>query len=275
LHRDKSYDLSTALDAALGRHFDAKVRFAEKLGRLTNEVGESLSIFHAFRNEVYHIGLQHEAVLPTVAKFYHKVACELLASYSPPWFGYSPGMALPERARKFFSDQRFFTNGAGDYQKACAQLGDSITLDPDELTTPLADHMDDLIVQQDIAIEMIATGGPHQHTCNKAVSETFAWNIAFTEKGKQFARDHGFPGGSILAFVTWIANNCPPPFRTDPIPGWQRRAARLRAETNPHRALKRYRDFMIQTAEIRAALAEAHGQVEQYIDEQVDRMRGR
>jgi hypothetical protein len=274
-YRDKPYEHAAALDAALGQHFDAKVRFAKKLGRLAEDASESILIFHAFRNEVYHIGVQHEAVLPTVARFYLKVACEFLASYSPPWFGYSPGMALPERARKFFGDQRFFVDGPGDYQKACLQLGGATTFDPMELAAALADHMDDVIEQQDIAIDMIATGGPHQHTRDEAVVETFAWKIAFSEEGKRFANDYGFPGGNMFTFVTWIGNNYPLPFRRDPIAAWKIRAARLRAERNPHTALKKYRDFMTQTADTRAALEEAHGQVEQYIDEQIERMRGR
>jgi hypothetical protein len=120
LYRDKPYEHAAALETALGRHFDAKVRFAKKIGRLAEDVSESISIFHEFRNEVYHIGVQHEAVLPAITNFHLKVACEFLASYSPRWFSFSPGMALPERARKFFGDQQFFMDGPSDYHKACA-----------------------------------------------------------------------------------------------------------------------------------------------------------
>ncbi len=65
------------------------------------------------------------------------------------------------------------------------------------------------------------------------------------------------------------------PFRKDPIAGWKIRASDVRSEGDPHKALKKYRNFMTQTQPARAALEEAHGQVEQYIEEQIDRMRGR
>jgi hypothetical protein len=48
------------------------------------------------------------------------------------------------------------------------------------------------------------------------------------------------------------------PLRKDPILSWQTRARSLRREADPHKALKKYRQFMIQTEAVRAALDEAH-----------------
>ncbi|RVI34229.1 hypothetical protein [Sinorhizobium meliloti] len=273
MHRDKPYVHAAALKAALGQHFEAKLKFAKKSGKLTDDASDSIAIFHSFRNEVYHIGVQHEAILPAIARFYFKLSCELLESYKPTWFGYSFDMQLPERSKKFFGGDRFHSNGLKSYHDACNTLGNSLAFDPIEMAAALADHMDEVIEQQDVAIDTIATGGPHQHSRNEAIVETFAWRIAFTDEGKQFGRERGF-NGSMFEFVRWIGENYPIPFRSDPIRGWQARAAKLRTEKNPHLALKKYRDFMTQTADARAALDEAHGQVEQYIDQQIEQMRG-
>ena len=118
-YREKPYEHTVILQDALGRNFEPKVTFARKLGRLDREVSETINIFHSFRNEVYHIGLQHEAILPVITEFYFKLACNFLGDYTPPWIGYSPGMDLPERATKYFPDQKHFMNATGDYQKAC------------------------------------------------------------------------------------------------------------------------------------------------------------
>lgn len=141
------------------------------------------------------------------------------------------------------------------------------------MAAALADHMDEVIEEQDVAIDMIATGGPHQFSRNQAIVETFAWRTAFTDEGKRFGQAKGF-SGSMFEFVTWLGDNYPFPFRIDPIAGWKARATRVRREKNPHSALKRYRDFMTQTADAREALDDAHRQVDQYIDEQIERMRG-
>ncbi len=86
-------------------------------------------------------------------------------------------------------------------------------------------------------------------------------------------RERGFKGNT-FEFVEWLGENYPFAFKTDPIRGWESRAVSLRAEKNPHQALKKYRDFMTQTADARATLEDAHREVEQYIDLEIERMRG-
>jgi hypothetical protein len=272
--RDKVYEHSSALEAALGQHFGSKIKFASTIGALAEGASESFGIFHAFRNEVYHIGIQHEAILPVVAAFYFKVACEFLSGYRPRWIGYNPDMELPERARSFFDEQRFHIDRIEKYQAACRELGDALPFSPKDMAGVLADHMDDVIKMQDIAIQMIATAGPRKHSRDEAVVETFAWNVAFTEVGKRFALERGFEG-SMADYIKWLGENYPLPLRNDPIPGWKSRAAGIRAKSNQHKALKKYRDFMRQTSDARAALEKSHGQVEQYVEEQIERMRMR
>src|SRR5450631_706328 len=272
--RDIAYEHSAALEAALRQHFGSKLKFASTIGMLPEEVSESIGIFHAFRNEVYHIGIQHEVVLPAVAAFYFKVACEFLAGYTPRWIGYNPDIELPERAKKFFGNERFHINGIEKYQAACEELEDMLPFSPADVARILADHMDDLIKMQDTAIRMIATAGPRKHSRDEAVAETFAWSVAFTEEGKKFALERGFKG-SMADYIKWLGENYPLPLKKDPIPGWKSRADGVRAESSPHKALKKYRDFMRQTAEVRAALEKSLGQVEQYVEEQIERMRMR
>ena len=77
----KSYTKS--LRDALGQKFEDKVKFAQEIGRLDSEVGESIKVFHSFRNEIYHIGVHHEVVLPAITKFYFKVACIFLDACVP------------------------------------------------------------------------------------------------------------------------------------------------------------------------------------------------
>ena len=259
---------------ALGRNFDQKVKFAKKIGKLEDETGDTVIIMHGFRNEVYHIGVQHEYILPAISAFYFKIACEFLGSYVPSWIGYDSRMVLPERARKYFEDQSFSMEGRDHYQAACTSLGNAIAIDAAAFAGTLADHLDQIIEEQDTAVHMIATGGPRQMSRDEAVADTMAWKVAFTEEAKDFARQKGWPSGSVLDFVEWIRDNYQLLSKADPVPSWQKRANTVRSEKNPHKAIKKYRDFMTQTADIRMALEEAHGQVEQYIDEQIERMRG-
>ena len=47
-------------------------------------------------------------------------------------------------------------------------------------------------------------------------------------------------GDAIMNYYTeWIRDNYPLPVRTDPVPLWQKRAAAVLCEKNPHKALKK------------------------------------
>jgi hypothetical protein len=274
MYRDNPYKHADGLRDALGQHFESKVKFAQKIGLLSDDVSETIIIFHSFRNEVYHVGVQHEAILSTISRFHFKIACDFLGSYSPSSISYSHGMALPERARKYFKEPTFRMNVVEEYQAACTSLQGAVSFNAAELAKALADHLEKVIKEQDTAIHMIATEGPRKNSRDGAVAETMAWKVAFTDKGRAFARDNGWLGGSILSLVKWLEANYPLPIWKDPIAAWQKRAHAVRHEKNPHKVLKKYRDFMMQTAETRVILDEAHAGVDQYIEEQIERMRG-
>jgi hypothetical protein len=61
--------------------------------------------------------------------------------------------------------------------------------------------------------------------------------------------------------------------RDQAIPAWKKRADQLFQERNSAKALKKYRTFMDETADLRDQIDEATSQVDTYIDEQIDRAR--
>ena len=82
-YHNQPYAHVKELRSALGRDFSAKLKFAKVVRKIDAETADTVMIGHRFRNEVYHLGLQHEAVLPAVSAFYLEVACAFLADYSP------------------------------------------------------------------------------------------------------------------------------------------------------------------------------------------------
>jgi hypothetical protein len=273
--RDK-YPHQTALDKALGRSFDAKMKFAQLEGSLSDEIAQTLRIMHAFRNEVYHVGLQHESILLDLALFYFDTACGYLGNYKPRGLGWGSTQKLPERSKKYFHGDSFVPGSMEDFGNGCVALARQCGHDPAETIMTLADHMDEVINDQDNCIDIVAGGvyQGQQTTRDKAVIDSQAWPLAFSEEGKAFVAKHGWTG-SVLDAVQWLADNYPLRFRGDPIPSWQRQATKLRAGKNPHAALAHYHSFMSETASLRESLVEAAGQVESEIDAAIDRARGR
>ena len=270
-YRENEYEHARELNAALGNDFRAKVTFACVLGRLDGQTAETIRIGHRFRNEVYHLGMQHEAVLPVVSRFYLEVACEFLEGYEPPYISYGSSTRLPPRATSHLGEMHHFgvSGLTTRYRTACASLGARARVPPAEFANGLADHLEELVEAQDTAIETIASGGPRTMTREEAIVDAMAGSVAFSERGERVGGKSGSTIGSVGEYVRWLAEHGNIPLRKDPIDQWRRRARSVREEGNRHRALKKYRSFMDQTAEVRSILDEAHAAVERYIDDQI------
>lgn len=274
--RREPYQHQRSLDKALGRNFRDKVSFAKTTGFVSARVGQTLAIMHDYRNEVYHIGLEHEAILPALSRFYFEVACRVMESYQPGFFGWSSSQAMPERAKPYFKGDRFFPGERDDFSKACKSLADACGHDATLTITALADHLAGVIDAQDAYIDVVATGvyDDQKTTRDKAVVGCQTWPLAFSEKGKEFARERGFTG-SMAELIEWMASNYTIAFKRDPIPLWRKTAQKVRAESDPHAALQRYDSFMKETAEAREWISEACAACEAEIDSLVDQARGR
>ncbi|MBJ7402172.1 MAG: hypothetical protein JHD07_02275 [Bradyrhizobium sp.] len=272
----ETYKHQTALDNALGRNFDAKVKFAKIAGGLSDEIAQTITTMHGYRNEVYHVGLKHEKLLPALAPFYFDVACGYLSSYRPKGLGWGSNQKLPERSKKYFKGDPFFSVGFDDFSNGCKVLREACNHDPRQTIASLADEINDVIEQQDVGIGIIARGvyEGQETTRDVAVLDTQAWRLAFSKEGRAFAAERGW-NGNMHQFIEFLRSNYPHKFRSDPIESWRAQARRLRAGKNPHAALSTYQSFMASTQDLREAIDESAAAAEREIDMLIDRARGK
>ncbi|NSY99580.1 hypothetical protein G6M70_16830 [Agrobacterium tumefaciens] len=273
----EKYQHTKELEEAMGRSFEAKLKFARIEGQLTEEQARTISIMHSFRNELYHLGLQYEAIVQDLSLFYFSTACGFLGGFKIRGFGYMVGIELPERSLKYFTKKGDFSPAEiDDFPKACRHLDEACGHRKSTTIASLVDHMDSVIRDCDIALDIIADGVyDNQHmTRAQATIECQAWPLAFTPEAREFAEKRGWQGSS-FEFVEWLKQNYPLKFTMDPIPGWRRQATRLRSIGNPHTALERYHSFMTVTLPMRETLNEASSQVEAEINRLIDERRGK
>lgn len=275
-YRADKYEYQKALDKALGRNFNDKVKFCRIDGKLSDELAQTIMILHSYRNEVYHIGMKHEAILPALSTFYFDVACDFLSSYRSRGLGWGSNLRLPERAKKYFHGDGFTPGRFDDFGNGCKSLRAACKHDPLHTVQVLAVDLEQVIEHQDMCIDIIARGVyvGQQTTRDEAVRDTQAWKMAFTEEGRAFAIRNGFQG-SVLDLVKFLVIKHPLQFRSDPIPSWEKQAVTMRAGKNPHGALSKYHSFMISTAEFREALDDSAGAAEAEIEAASDLARGK
>lgn len=269
---DAKYD-PNAVAQALGQAFDAKVRLARISAMLSGSVADSLLYLHGYRNAVYHQGVRHEGILHGLAIFYFEIACGVLKAFSPTWWT-SGNEKLSHRAVKYLGKPGL-VDGRDAFSTACDRLllvGKSLG---DTLIADLDVDMGNTIERVDEQIKYLCEGSSDQPTRLEAILTAQAWPLAFTEKGKKWARDNGNKETTVGGYVDWLSRNYPWPVRTDPIAGWRKRQESLRTEKDRHIGLKKYADFMLQTEQFRSDMDEAEASLSRHIDQQIDEARER
>lgn len=262
------------ITSALGQSFDAKVRLARATSMIPATVAESIQYLHGFRNTVYHQGRRHEVILHSLALFYFQNACLVLEGFKPMWWSTGGRDHISHRAIKYLGTPNLF-----DYRQtmasACArlrQVGNSLG---HALVSDLHTDMDVTIERVDSLIDFLATDAPQAISRKKAIIAVQAWPFAFSDEGKQWARDSGCPIETVGGYVDWLSAKYPWQIRTDPIASWRRRLESLRTEKNFDAALKKYCDFMHQTEDFRSKIDESASQLDSYIQQQIDIARGK
>lgn len=277
-HLEESYPHKQELAAALGQSFHAKLRYARIEKMITEEQARTVTIMHDFRNELYHIGLQNERILPAIATFYFSLACDILGAFPGRGLSYGNLTVIPDRAKKYFNSRRGSLAELGDYEMACVTIKDRCRFVKGKMVSALAEHLELIITENNNYMELISVGAfprGEEITRDQATIDCQVWRLAFAPEGHKFARENGFSGSSILDFVGWLAQKYPLKVKKDPIPGWKRRATRLRSKSNPHLAVATYTDFLKETAQFRQDLAESCAVAEAEIDRQIDEYRSR
>lgn len=277
-HLEDSYPHKLELAEAVGQSFDAKLKFARIEKMVTEEQARTVAIMHEFRNELYHVGLQHETILPAIAPFYFSVACDILKAFPGRGLYYGNKTVIPERAKKYFDSSRHNPAELGDFEKACGTLKDRCQLDKGKTIGALADHMAFIVTENNVYLDVISTGVYPKGkgiTRDQATIDCQTWRLAFSPEGHKFARENGFSGRSIHELVDWLAANYRLTIKKDPIPGWKRRVQRLRSKGTTHLAVANYVDFLRDTSQFRDDLAESCAAAEAEIDRQIDEYRSR
>jgi hypothetical protein len=260
--------------AATGQDFGAKVRYARKTAMISARTADSIQYLHSFRNSAYHQGSRHESFLHSLAVFYLRVACVVLSAYKPGFFGMYSGDKISHRAVKYlgkpdlFEQKDAFVLASGRLTVVAEALGENLIND-------LHASMLATIEQTDYWLDFISENAPGRPSRDKAVRRCQAWPFAWTDKGKAFAQANGCKAATVREYVEWLEQNYNWQVKTDPVAGWKKRHSSLKNEKDTDVALKKYCDFMKQTEAFREALNEGVVQLENHIQEEIDRARGK
>jgi len=266
------------IEQGLSQYFDNKVKAASKLGLINNITCETILNLHSYRNSAYHKGLRHESILHSLAVFYFRNACTLLMAYQPSVWSWSSSDKLSHRAMKYLGDLdsiRIFVDPKSLFYAAYSRLDIIAASMTEDLIGDLSAEFFATVDSIDEAIRFLAKDGLRKQSREEVVIDAQVGPFVHTEEAKEFAKANGCKAKTFGEFVDWITQNYNWPVKSDPVPGWRKRHRSLAVEKDYHKALKRYCDFMHQTEDLRAQIHESEAQLDMYIQQQIDLMRGK
>ena len=261
---------------ALEEDFAPKVHLAQSMSWISAAEAESLRHCHAYRNSAYHLGLRHETILHPLATFHFKNICKLLETYEPSggWWSSSADV-IPPRASKYLSKSS--ASRTERFAPAWVELRRQADLLGTQLIGSLSADMDNAITDIDESLDFLQSDSPQVFTRTEIVIDCQAWQFAATDKGQSYAASIGCqPDDHPIHVIERIKTtyDCWSE-KTDPIPKWTRWLKALASETNEHKGLSKYCNFIDQTKAIRSAINRAALALDREIQSQIDAARGK
>ncbi|MYA25357.1 MAG: hypothetical protein F4091_10715 [Acidimicrobiales bacterium] len=274
--------LPKQLARAKGRSLPDKLHVLRQIGDITAEEHQFIATAHNYRNELYHAGLTHDHIVRAVASQYFLLCCELFSRMKNHGFF---GMTMSsednysEIFRKYLgvSDDQTLIIGV-DRKALSGQLLAALPSDLPSLPATLTSSAHDYIKELSDNFEFVIQNNPQALDADQVLA-LIQWqrDLAF-ELGRANLLDRKLSTEeeSQLADVAKrIARDWKQRFRTVPYKSWRVRASRLANELNPLIAMKKYEDLRGEMRYLEDALEPAVDAVDQWVQSEIDRRRGK
>jgi len=250
---------------ALGRHFEKKVALARKTGLIDDEQAGSLNKLHLVRNTAYHTGKKHEGILRPLAIFHIILACDIFKNFDDDGgFSSSSEDKIPYRAQKYLDG-----NGDASFKTAWERIGGIAKALPFDLVSCLTTDLEETVEEANNTIGFCSMDGAMPRDQVVIIAQQLS------KKALEYAESNA-PEDVVGPYrIDWLKDNYPFECKNDPVPTWRNRIESLRTETDSHKALDKYSNFMKQTEEVRLAIDDFGMEIDSMIQDKVDVLRGK
>ncbi len=247
-------------------YLEPKVKLAKLKGLVTEELAESIKTIHKFRNIAYHQGIKHEKLLHSLAIFHFQNACDILKKYEPSIsYSYGTEDVISQRARKYLGNISFLESKE-NFQKAWNRLIEVSEGLSFNLIEDLSNDMKSSIETFDNAIDFIIDNGfrhENKKTKKEVIIDIQLKSFIFSKAGEDYALKNKCKEFFWTnEYKEWFKENYKPEHEKDPVTSWKKRYEDLKSETDLHKALERYSQFIEQTRSFRARVLD----IAQYLD---------
>jgi hypothetical protein len=260
----------------LGQHFEEKLKFARKLGVLTEDEMTFVLICHRYRNELYHRGIVHESVIFDVAWQYHDVVCNLMPRLRKGSYRWRMGESVSTVVKTYCGEEGLSRNPDQRLPEVAKKLANAKPKASRSFALALSEAAIARLEELDGDIEFLMRDSPTKRTRQDVIFDVQAWPFLLSDEAKGSIQLN--PGEQIQSFqhaFNLLRERWKPPISNDPVPRWKDRATRLLHEFSPLKVLEKYQQLMDQMDDFDEKVHDAAVALDQHIQQEIDRRRGK
>ena len=265
-----------------GQHLNPKLHVLEEMGDLTGVERQFIATAHSYRNELYHVGLKHDPIIRAVAGQYFLLCCELFVRMGDLSFfkhSYSSSDEYTSVARRYLPTR----DGEIDFSSVdngllADKLRGALPDGLPDLSAVLADSAHKCILEVKRDFDFLVQENPFELDTQKML-EVAQWQHDLAEAiqkedlvGHWIDADYRESHARIAADleVDWKQR-----YAAIPIESWTRRATAVGNETDPLKAMGRYRSLRKSMEYLEESIMSAAADLDQWIQMEIDKARGK
>ena len=263
-------------ERVLGQDFEEKPKFARKLELLSDSEMIFILICHRYRNQLYHRGIVHESVIFDIAWHYHDVVCRLMPLLHKGSFGWRMGQPVSDVVKAYCGEKGLTHDPQGLLPLVAKRLADAKGRTPRSLAEALGSAAVARLEELDGNIEFLMSDSAIKRTREDVIFDAQAWPFLLSDEAKGSIQLK--PGEEIQSFrqaFALLRERWNPPISNDPVPRWRDRATQLHHEVSPLKALEKYQQLMDQMDDFAEKVRDAALALDQHIQLEIDRRRGK
>lgn len=274
--------LPKQLTRVKSRSLPDKLHALRQIGDITPEERQFIAIAHHYRNELYHAGLAHDHIVRAVAGQYFRLCCELFARMEHHgFFGVtmSSDDSYSEIFHKYLGANDDETPIFGIDRKAvCDRLLATLPSRLPSLPVTLASSALGYIERLADNFDFIIHNNPEALDAGQVLTLVQLQRDLAVELGRASLLDRELSveeESQLVDIAKRTARNWQQRYSTVPHGNWRARASRLANELDPLLAMKKYEDLRGEMRYLEDALEPAVDAVDQWVQSEIDRRRGK
>jgi hypothetical protein len=242
------------------RFYNDKVNFLIVRSNLEESVGCVLKSMHRYRNEVYHRSLVRKATIKPAVIILYEIVCYLLETLKPRQISYSSEDDWSEFYKQYDIDS-YMELMNGGLEKIVSRLRDSMAISTVYIAKLLSEHLQNRINDMEESLEFI-----FKNTTGAVDIEDELKRIQYWRKYEKLP---------INKEDQEELDNFTPEYSNESFSGWRKSTDKLLEENNKLEVFNKFYKIETELEPLEEMISEVAGLIDQAIQTEVDRIRGK